>query len=86
LEQSVVLMCQLGESPAELAIQFLQISQTRLNTDLDDLASFNISSESNEDVIPLFIEKCCNSALNHIALTVATFNNFFPTEASINNQ
>lgn len=79
-------MCQLGESPAELAIQFLKISQTRLNSDLEELAYFVISSDSNEDAIPLFIEKCCNTALNHIALTVATYNNFFSTEASKTNQ
>lgn len=79
-------MCQLGESPAELAIQFLEISQTRLNSDLEELAYFVISSDSNEDAIPLFIEKCCNTALNHIALTVATYNNFFSTEASKTNQ
>jgi hypothetical protein len=79
-------MCQLGESPTDLANQFLHISQTRLNIDLDELASFNILSDSNEEAIPLFIEKCCNTALNRIALSVATYNNFFPTEASKNNQ
>ena len=86
MDESVNLLCQLGESPSELASQFILISQARLNKDLDELTSFKVQSEleSTGDVISIFIEKCCNTALNHIALTVATYNNFFPSESSRN--
>jgi hypothetical protein len=44
------------------------------------------SGENNGEVVLIFIEKCCNTALNNVALTIATFNNIFPSTISKHNE
>ena len=79
LEESASLLCKLGESPINLASQFLELNKGRLEKDLDELSSYNVSGENNGEIVLMFIERCCNTALNNVALTIATYNNIFPS-------
>ncbi|XP_046444096.1 vacuolar protein sorting-associated protein 51 homolog isoform X3 [Daphnia pulex] len=86
LEESASLLCKLGESSTDLAREFLEINKVRLEKDLEDLSSYVWSGENNGEVVLIFIEKCCNTALNNVALTIATFNNIFPSTISKHNE
>lgn len=83
LEESVILLCQLGEGTSDLASQFLDIHKIKLEGDLENISFHTASNEKSGDDILAFVEKCCNSVLNNVALTIATYNNIFPS-ASLN--
>ncbi len=58
----------------------MAINRGRLEKDLDNLVSeTTVPSDSEEDRVHLFVDQCCNSVLNNVALTIATFNNVFPS-------
>lgn len=86
LEESVTLLSKLGESSTSLALEFTVINKGRLEKDLDDLSSYTTSGENNGEAVLAFIEKCCNTALNNAALTIATFNNIFPLASAKDNE
>jgi hypothetical protein len=86
LEESASLLCKLGESSTDLAREFLEINKVRLEKDLEDLSLYAFSGENNGEVVLMFIEKCCNTVLNNVALTIATFNNIFPSDSSKDNE
>lgn len=75
------LLCKLNESPSELAQQFILINKGRLERDLNSISS-HTTGEGAEDAVQLLIEKSCNTVLNNVALTTATFNNLFATCSS----
>ena len=81
LEESVSLLCKLNESSSDLAQQFIVINRARLEKDLESISS-NIAAGGAEDAVQLLVEKSCNTVLNNVALTTATFNNIFATSPS----
>lgn len=78
MEKIAKLLCKLGESTASLENEYLEISRCRLEKCLLDFDSSEIPNPTEHSSVELVVEKCCNSCLNNIAITVATFNNVFP--------
>ena len=77
LKESVTLLCALGESSSLLAEEYLTHNRLRLESDLEQLAAHESTATENGEKVLYFIDACCNSVLNNVALTIATFNNIF---------
>lgn len=83
LKESAGLLITLGEPNANLAAQFLTNCCVKLEKDTDQLSQQQSRVENNGDVVLQFIDSCCNCVLNNVALTVATYNNVFAPDNSI---
>lgn len=86
LKESVELLGILGESKAVLAADFLVNNRLKLKDDLRQLSSHEGSTSTNGELVLHFIDACCNTVLNNVALTIATFNNLFTSGATSENR
>ena len=78
LKEAFTLLCKLGEPVPSLASAYLDNHRLKLAADLERLSD-RIGSDSSNSSEPIqhFIEVCCNTVLNNVALTIATYHNIF---------